>query len=269
MGAQRRYAPTENNNHPQCRGSPMCLNKNASKRKKYSSTASGPTGSPSVMIEGVRRSREGVRKRRSLKEKTRKQSDSTIDFIAYPLRVLPLYYKKEGEFEIQKNASNGRTRRCAPTANNRHAQCRGRPMCLPEYASKRKKYSSTASGPTGSPSVMIEGVRRSREGVRKRRSLKEKTRKQSDSTIDFIAYPLRVLPLYYKKEGEFKRQKNANNGRTRRCAPTENNNQPQCRGRPMCLPEYASKKKKYSSTASGPTGSPSVMIEEEFEREEE
>ena len=39
-------------NHPQCRGRPMCLNKNASKRKKYSSTASGPTGSPSVMIEG-------------------------------------------------------------------------------------------------------------------------------------------------------------------------------------------------------------------------
>ena len=37
---------------------------------------------------------------------------------------------------------------------------------------------------------------------------KDKKRKQSKSTIDFIAYPLRVLPLYYKKEGEFKRHKN-------------------------------------------------------------
>jgi len=82
-------------------------------------------------------------------------------------------------------------------------------MCLPEYTSKWKKYSSTASG---TPPLM------------QRRSLKEKTRKQSDSTIDFIAYPLRVLPLYYKKEGEFKRQKHANNGRTRRCAPTAKNN---------------------------------------------
>ena len=76
--------------------------------------------------------------------------------------------------EEQKNANKGRTRRCAPTANNNQPQCRGRPMCLPENASKKKKYSSTASGPTGSPSVMIEGVRRSREGVPKRRSLKEK-----------------------------------------------------------------------------------------------
>ena len=142
--------------------------------------------------------------------------------------------------EEQKNANKGRTHRCAPTANNNQPQCRGRPMCLPENASKRKKYSSTASGPTGSPSVMIEGVRRSREGVRKRRSLKEKTRKQSDSTIDFIAYPLRVLPLYYKKEGEFKRQKNANNWAHTPVRPYgKYSNQPQCRGRPMCLPEYA------------------------------
>ncbi len=78
----------------------------------------------------------------------------------------------------KETQANGRTRRCAPTGNNNHPQCRGRPMCLPEYASKRKKYSSTASGPTGSPSVMIEGVRRSREGVPKRRSLKEKKRRQ-------------------------------------------------------------------------------------------
>ena len=57
----------------------------------------------------------------------------------------------------KETQANGRTRRCAHTGNNNHPQCRGRPMCLPEYASKRKKYSSTASGPTGSPSVMIEG----------------------------------------------------------------------------------------------------------------
>ena len=66
-----------------------------------------------------------------------------------------------------------------------HPQCRGRPMCLPENASKRKKYSSTASGPTGSPSVMIE------EEFEDKRT---------------------------------ERKKHANNGRTRRCAPTAKNN---------------------------------------------
>ena len=97
-------------------------------------------------------------------------------------------------------------------------------MCLPEYASKRKKYSSTAGGP---PPLM------------QRRSLKTK---------------------------EQKNKKTQTKGAQRRCAPTANNRHAQCRGRPMCLPEYASKRKKYSSTASGPTGS---NAEEEFERQEE
>ena len=31
---------------------------------------------------------------------------------------------------------------------------------------------------------------------------------ECNRTIGFIAYPLRVLPLYYKKEGEFKTNSN-------------------------------------------------------------
>ena len=72
-------------------------------------------------------------------------------------------------------------------------------MCLPEYAGKRKKYSSTASGHTGSPSVMIEGEFKRKKNAskakiqlilsptpcgyslfitKKRESLKENKRKQ-------------------------------------------------------------------------------------------
>ncbi|MBQ8256293.1 MAG: hypothetical protein IJY98_00030 [Bacteroidaceae bacterium] len=87
-----------------------------------------------------------------LPKKRSKQSDNTI---SSPLRGAPL--SKESVKNSSSSQEEVAQAKRSDGGDKKNPQCRGRPMFLPKKRSKRKKYSSTASGPTGSPSVMIEG----------------------------------------------------------------------------------------------------------------